>query len=324
MPTISASQVLQKIKENLPRAIPTGLPLLDNILLGRPLGGQDVGAKRARGGLTRGKVAEIYGPPGVGKTAFGLQTAAITLRDGNKVIWVDCGTPLVRKRLEDFLSASKPPDEAVDPGSEQAGSSIDQILQKQFFHYTTPTLPHLLALFLHPAQSFPPRDTSLIVIDSVSTLFDLAFHRPFDYAVSSKKSDQEKWAASRRFAIMGDLISKIGRMAALHDIAVLLTCQTTTRLRSGIGLGALLLPAMSGVEWGNGIATQLVLFRDWSPNDAVNLGEGKERWERLRYAGVIKVNGVLTAEEGRIDRAVPFSVEKVRERTSFDISTLTM
>jgi hypothetical protein len=119
---------------------------------------------------------------------------------------------------------------------------------------------------------------------------------------------------------MGDLISKIGRMAALHDIAVLLTCQTTTRLRSGIGLGALLLPAMSGVEWDNGIATHLVLFRDWPPNDVVKLREKKERWEKLRYAGVIKINGVLTAEEGRIDTVIPFSVEKASESIVLGVS----
>jgi len=243
----------------------------------------------------------------VGKTAFGLQAAATSIKDGEKVLWVDCGTHLARKRLEDVLSAIRPPGE-----SGQANSSIEQILQDQFFHYTTPTLPHLLALFLHPVQPFPPPDTALIVINSISTLFDLAFHRTVVYTASSKKSDQEKWAANRRVAIMGDLISRIGSMAVLHDIAVLLTCQTTTRLRSGISLGALLLPAMSGVEWDNGIATQLVLFRDWPPNDAVKLGEEKERWEKLRYAGVVKINGVLMAE-GRIDTVVPFSVEKVSE-----------
>jgi hypothetical protein len=194
------------------------------------------------------------------------------------------------------------------------------MLQKQFFHYTTPTLPHLLALFLHPKQSFPPPETVLIVIDSISTLFDLAFHRNFAYTALSKKSDQEKWAANRRLAIMSDLISKIGRMAALHDIAVLLTCQTTTRLRSGIGLGALLLPAMSGVEWDNGISTQLVFFRDWPPNDVVKLGEERDRWEKLRYAGVIKINGVLTAEERRIDTIVPFSIERVSESIFSGIS----
>lgn len=237
----------------------------------------------------------------------------MTIKDGEKVVWVDCGTQLVRKRLEDTLSAIRPPGELEDPGSGQANSSTEEMLRKQFFHYTTPTLPHLLALFLHPVQPFPPPDTALIVIDSISTLFDLAFHRTFVYTGLSKKNDQEKWAANRRLAIMGDLISKIGRMAAMHDIAVLLTCQTTTRLRSGIGLGALLLPAMSSVEWDNGIATQLVLFRDWPPNDVVNLGEEKERWEKLRYAGVIKIDGVLMVEEGRIDTVVPFSVERVSE-----------
>ena len=317
---MTGSQIWQKTKDNPPRAIPTGLPLLDIALLGRHPASRNVETKRVRGGLLRGKVTEVYGPPGVGKTAFGLQVAATTVKDGEKVVWIDCGTQLVQKRLEDVLSAIRPLGEAVDPGSGQADPSTEQMLQKRFFHYTAPTLPHLLALFLHPTQSFPPPNTALIVIDSTSSLFDLAFHRTSTYVASSTKSNQEKWAASRRSAIMGDLISKIGRMASLYDIAILLTCQTTTRLRSGIGLGALLLPAMSGVEWDNGIATQLVLFRDWPPNDVVKLGVEKERWEKLRYAGVIKINGVLTTEEGRIDTVIPFSVEKVSESIFLGIS----
>lgn len=109
---------------------------------------------------------------------------------------------------------------------------------------------------------------------------------------------------------MGELISKLGRMAAVNNIAVLLTSQTITKIRSG--LGALLLPAISGTEWENGIATQLVLFRDWPPrrNTQITADEA-ERWKGLRYVGVIKVKGVLAADDGRFETVVPFSIEKV-------------
>jgi hypothetical protein len=138
-------------------------------------------------------------------------------------------------------------------------------------------------------------------------VFDIAFHASASSKPHSKNTDVEKWASNRRFAIQADLISKLNKLATLHNMAVLITSQTVTRIRSG--QSALLMPAISGVEWDQGIATRLVLFRDWPPNDVVTLGGDKERWKRLRYAGVIKVNGALQGEDGRFHTVVPFSVE---------------
>jgi hypothetical protein len=163
-------------------------------------------------------------------------------------------------------------------------------------------------MVLHPTASFPPSGTSLLVVDSISTLFENAYLRTHDER-SSKKSDAAKWAAGRKYAVMGELISKLGRMAAISNIAVLITSQTITRLRSG--LGALLLPAIAGSEWDNGISTQLVLFRDWPPRRSTQTDEDTERWNGLRYAGAIKIKGILAADEGRFETVVPFSIEKV-------------
>lgn len=304
MPTISASQALLKLKQNPPQPISTRLQRLDRILLGQHL--SQNGANEARGGLPRGKITEIYGPPGVGKTTFGLSAAASALKNMGKVVWVDCGTSLVRKRLNNILST------ALSAGSQEflstvkSSPSIEQ-LERNFIHYPTPSLPHLLALFLHPIPDFPPSDTALIVIDSLSTIFDIAFHTHASSKPHSKKTDAEKWASNRRFAIQADLISKLNKLATLHNMAILITLETVTRIRSG--QSALLMPAISGVEWDQGIPTRLVLFRDWPPNDVVTLGRDKERWERLRYAGVIKVNGVLQGDNGQLHTVVPFSVE---------------
>lgn len=251
-------------------------------------------------------MTEIYGPPGVGKTTFGLSAAASALNEGQKVVWVDCGTSLVQKRLDDVLSANISAD-AEESLAAQSTPNIEQ-LGRNLTKYTTPTLPHLLALFLHPMHNFPPPDTALIVIDSISAVFDIAFHTTAASKPHSKRTDTEKWASNRRFSIQADLISKFNKLATLHDLAILVTSQTVTRIRSG--QSALLLPAMSGLEWDQGVATRLVLFRDWPPNDVVNLGGEKERWERLRYAGVIKVNGVLQGEDGQFHTVVPFSVKK--------------
>jgi hypothetical protein len=180
-------------------------------------------------------------------------------------------------------------------------------LRSRFHHYPVPTLPHLLALLLHPPPSFPPTSTGLIVIDSISTLIESAYQR--GHEDRSKKNDAAKWAAGRKYVVMGEMISKLGRIAAINNIAILITSQTHTRIRSG--LGALLLPAISGAEWDSGISTQLVLFRDWPPRRNTQSNEDIDRWKGLRYVGAIKVKGVLAADNGRFETVVPFSTEKV-------------
>jgi RecA/RadA recombinase len=69
MPTVSAAQALQDLKSSPIRCISTGLNLLDAFLQNREWISSDV--EPVYGGVSRGKVTEVYGPPGVGKTALG-------------------------------------------------------------------------------------------------------------------------------------------------------------------------------------------------------------------------------------------------------------
>ena len=182
-------------------------------------------------------------------------------------------------------------------------------MQSHFHHYTVPTLAHLLALFMHPPSPFPPPTTSLIVIDSLSTLFDNAYPRHADDRASKSQNTQARWAAGRKFAVMNELIATLTRVAAMHDIALLITSQTITRIRAASR--ALLIPALSGAEWENGVSTRLVLFRDWVP------GQGKwdrrdvARLQKTRFTGVLKANGVRLADDGEVGIVVPFIVEEV-------------
>lgn len=66
LPTVSASQALRNLRSKSPASIPTGLPRLDSLLAGH--GSSSEGLQASSGGLTRGQVTEIHGPPGVGKT----------------------------------------------------------------------------------------------------------------------------------------------------------------------------------------------------------------------------------------------------------------
>ncbi|KAF2403405.1 P-loop containing nucleoside triphosphate hydrolase protein [Trichodelitschia bisporula] len=288
LPTISASQALKQSNDAGTRAISTGLPQLDTILLGPQ---ERSRSSQRAGGLARGQVTEMYGPPGVGKTAFGIQAAASAIHAGHKVVWLDAATPLAFPRLEAVIAA------AGD------GTRSPKELMSMVHHFAVPTLAHLLALVLHPVPSFPPPGTGLIVVDAVSLLFENAYEndRP-----KGTKNDA-KWLSGRRYAILGELMSNLVRMATRGNLAVLLTSQTSTRVRTG--LGALLMPSISEREWEAGVSTQLVLFRDRPPRGTED-GPDAEKWRGLRYVGVMKVKGVSMAVDGRFETVVPFTILK--------------
>ncbi|KAF2734588.1 P-loop containing nucleoside triphosphate hydrolase protein [Polyplosphaeria fusca] len=309
LPTVSASQALQSIQQRGTRAVSTGLGQLNKILAPQGLPGSNI-----QGGLVRGKITEVYGPSGAGKTAFGIQAGVNALCDGHHVVWVDAAATLVPERFNNVLFARNSSNPTVPKvigaiASTEASPpklSPDE-LQSHFHHVSCPTLAHLLALFVRPPSSFPPPNTRLIVIDSLSSLFDNAYPRNVDDRTSRSKGDQARWASGRKFAVMNELISMLAKMAAMHDIALLLTCQTITRIRGGSR--ALLVPAISGTEWDNGISTRLVVFRDWVPAKGKWNDMDADKLRKARYVGVLKANGVIMAEEGGIGNVVPFAVD---------------
>lgn len=61
LPTVSASEALQGLRSSYPASIATGLPDLDKYL---------AGGACIHGGFERGKVTELWGPIGAGKTAI--------------------------------------------------------------------------------------------------------------------------------------------------------------------------------------------------------------------------------------------------------------
>lgn len=235
-----------------------------------------------------------------------MQTTANALQAGDHVVWVDATVPLVPRRLDEFLSVPRPVRNPAADLTSPPSFSVDEV-RSHFHHYTTPTLAHLLAMFIHPQPSFPPLNTSLIVIDSLSTLFDNSYPRNPEDRGPKNKNDAARWTAGRKFAVMNDLLSKLGKTAALHNIAILVTCQTITRIRTGSR--ALLLPAMTGIEWENGFSTRLVLFRDWLPAQGKGTCGDVDRLRHARFVGVVKANGVTLADEGGVGTVIPFTIE---------------
>lgn len=73
---------------------------------------------------------------------------------------------------------------AASSSSPKQRTSSD--LLNSLTQFNAPTLAHLIALVCHPIPSFPPPDTSLLVIDSFSTLFANAYPRDTEIATPKK------------------------------------------------------------------------------------------------------------------------------------------
>ncbi|KAL9130020.1 MAG: hypothetical protein Q9217_001704 [Psora testacea] len=235
-----------------------------------------------------------------------MQVAAIAMSLGDSVVWVDTRYSFVASRLTDIIRAADNEGKEAKPSVSGTGSSIRNL--DRLHHFTTPTLSHLLALVIQPSKSFPPEDTSLLVIDSISSLFALAFPKKAegirDAQTLQKKSDAAQWASGRRWAVMGELISKLSRLAVTKDIAILLVTQSTTRVRPDTG--ALLHPAISGTAWDCGINNRIAFYRDWPFTSKEASSEGRY-CAGLRFAGILKAKGM--AYEGVV-RAAAFTILK--------------
>lgn len=224
---------------------------------------------------------------------------------------IDTTYAIIGPRFTDILSNYRLPDDDELPSSPPAALSMQELLEK-FSHFVTPTLPHLLALLAHPSPSFPPQDTSLIIIESVSALLATTFPRvveAYDSKLTpAKKNEPTQWASSRKWSVIGDFVTRLGKLAAIQNIAILLTSQTTTKVRAETG--AVLYPAITTKAWDVGVNSRIVLFRDWPPStkdDAVQNCQS----DAVRFAAVIKAGGI--SRDG-IGRVVPFRIEKVLYR----------
>lgn len=182
-------------------------------------------------------------------------------------------------------------------------------LLEDFHHFDIPSLPHLLALLFHPSPDFPSPNTSLIIIDAVSVLFALAFPRSIDgnntRQNAKKQNEDAQWAMGRRWAVMSDFVSKLSKLAAISNIAVLLISQTMTKVKTDSG--AVLRPALSSKAWDGGINTRIVLFRNFTPWTGENPSQS-ETMSGLRYATAVKLAGV---SYDSLRDIVPFKIEKV-------------
>nr|XP_001391285.2 hypothetical protein ANI_1_1566064 [Aspergillus niger CBS 513.88] len=252
-------------------AIPTGLVALDEAISAPVTLSSSTTNERIREsgegeverlkGLPVGHVTEVFGPPGAGKTMLG---------------------PRLRKLLE-----------LQSPASSSSPRSLTETLT----YIRAPTLPHLLSLFHHPPASFPPPNTTLLVIDSVSAPFTPYFPNPSDVNQPQQaQRDVQKWLTTRKWNVISDLAAQLTKFASRANLAVLVINQTHTRIRGQVR--ATLSPILSGRGWESCVRARVGVYGD--------LGYGVDGG-RVRVAEVMKRDGRLVTVRD-VTSVVPFRV----------------
>ncbi|KAK3353581.1 P-loop containing nucleoside triphosphate hydrolase protein [Lasiosphaeria hispida] len=281
LPTVSAAQALEEFQSSHTNFIPTGLGALD-ASLGSSLNGQ------GEGGIQKGHVTEIWGPPGSGKTTFGIQLAVHCLREGRGVVWVDGFHPVSSHRLRTVADHVAEGEQETTPGRPDA-----------FTHYTCPSLPHFIALLCRPTAFSIPEKTSLIVVDSLSALVNHAFPRVMDgKAPVDAKGNKGPSLSARKLQVLQYVVGGLQKLAATQDLAIVILTQCVTKMQ--VERGATLVPAINATVWDQGISTRLVLFRDWILDRAES--------HDLYFVGVEKVNG--KEDGGLVNSTSPFRIEQ--------------
>ncbi|KAI1326242.1 P-loop containing nucleoside triphosphate hydrolase protein [Xylariaceae sp. FL0255] len=269
LPTVSAAQALDDMRADSSLFLSTGLDILDRTL--NNVSVQDSGDSVAHGGLQKGHIIEVWGPPGSGKSTFGMQIAARTLRDGCKVVWMDTLHPLCHERFRQLMGPSQP-QLSGPPGISDTADPLANLV-----YYSTPTVPHVIALLCKPAALSIPANTSLIVIDGLSGLMNLAFPRQND----SRQTPKGPGPSAKRLQALQYIASALQKLAATRDVAILVLTPCATRMQ--FERGATIIPGVSASIWEQAVATRLVLFRDWMSNGTKMRG--------AHIVGVQKVNG---------------------------------
>ena len=286
LPTVSAAQALELAAQKA-KCIPTGLSILDDVLRA------DNGISTP-GGIHRGQVTEIYGPPGVGKTALALQIAvnAVHSYDAQShVVWVNTGSAVPPRRVKDFINGYTAAKGEEPPSSPPRPRSNAEALEK-FNCIDALTLTRLITIFLHPTDKFPPAPATLIVVDDLSNIIHGSFPKGKDKSADTKstgiREKQAQKAAGRKWAILADLATAMSRLDVVRNVAILVVNQTATSLSRGEK--ARLKPALTTPQWTLAVQNRILLYRDFVPAKSAE-GLPATIAHQMRFAEVAKLNG---------------------------------
>jgi RecA/RadA recombinase len=282
------------------RGISTGLQGLDRCL-------SPHNSLVAGSGIRRGYVTEVYGPPGSGKTIFGIQIALSATPEFGQALWISAGSPLMRSRVQDVQNKHVAPLQCSNEldSSPPDKTQAERELTENFIYHEVHSLPHLLVMLMHPTAIFPPPDTTVIVLDGLSSMFTSAFPRQAhrnDNKPSILQETAAKAAAGKRIQLIENLAGALSRLASSRHIAVVVLNKTATSMKSG--QRAVLKPAIGGQAWDATVNTRIVLYRDFYPRHLHKRLTVRER-RRYRLAEVVRLGAKDVARE-----PIPFVIER--------------
>ncbi|CAI6089988.1 unnamed protein product [Clonostachys chloroleuca] len=291
LPTVSASSILDELKDDSSTYVSTGLPDLDKKLQSATSSeSQDLDVT---GGIKRGQVTELWGPPGSGKTAIGIQLTANALANGDTVVWVDCFQSVSLDRMAKVVDVAKK-SQVSEPDPHKDSQESEEALGG-VTHYNCLTLPHFIALVSKPSPRLIPENTSLFIVSSLTTLINSVLPKPKD-AQRGMLHNKGPSAFAKRQQALQAIMKALQTLASTRKCAVVLLSQCATKMR--LERGASLIPAVAASVWEQNISTRIALFRDWSWQD--------NRPSSIFLAGLQKLDGKLS--EDMMEHASAFSV----------------
>ena len=256
-------------------------------------------------------MTEVYGPPGVGRTTFGVQLAvnAISLHDDHdRVVWIDTGTPLERSRFDHVYNGYRGGSQDNNQSSPSHQDAKKLSCFDKLTHLDVSSLPHLLMMFINPPAEFPPPKTALIVIDDLARF--LLTNLPKTSArlrradttnanISMALRDKlARKALRRKFNIISELALGLSRTASRHGIAVVVLNHAATSVK--VGERAMLVSALSTIHgWTSVIHTRLMLYRDFLPRDMSGT-VSDDVASRLRFVRIEKNGGNVVSSSPRV------------------------
>ncbi|CAH0048722.1 unnamed protein product, partial [Clonostachys solani] len=310
LPTVSASAILDELKDDSSTYVSTGLPDLDKKLQSATSSeSQDLDVT---GGIRRGQVTELWGPPGSGKTAIGIQLTANALANGDTVVWVDCFQSVSLDRMAKVVDVAKKSQVSELPhkDSQESEKALGGVT-----HYNCLTLPHFIALVSKPSPRLIPEDTSLVIVSSLTTLINSVLPKPKDAqrgmlhnkGAAIPQIDRQRSrhadigplgpsAFAKRQQALQAIMKALQTLASTRKCAVVLLSQCATKMR--LERGASLIPAVAASVWEQNISTRIALFRDWSWRDNTP--------SSIFLAGLQKLDGKVS--EDMMEHVSAFSV----------------
>lgn len=147
------------------------------------------------GGFPRGGISLLYGQAGAGKTSLAVQSAVLSCRRGEKVLYIDAGGGFTSERLV-----------------QTAGRWLPEIMENLVF-FTPHTFQELMIL-VEAMDRYVRRNTVALTIDTVTAFYRLGL-----------SNVQQTFTSNRQ---LNRLMAYLRQLAVAHAIAVIVVSDVRT------------------------------------------------------------------------------------------------